>query len=612
MQVFAFRTAAGVRFAGALASLALAATLAQPAWGAHGYSLWGPLQYAPGFGHFAYVNPDARKGGEIRLVSNLRVSAFDKYNPFTIKGNSPAYLMELMFDTLLMAPADEPTAGYGLLAEDVDVAPDRLSATFRIRREARFHNGDPVTARDVVHSFDTLMGPHAMPAYRTVFFEVAGAEALDARTVRFRFKAPNRELPLTVGSLLPVFSHKWGAGKPFDQVVTDVPIGSGPYRIGPVKFGKDITYVRDPAYWARDLGVRRGTANFDRVLVKIYKDNTAQLEALKAGEFDLMMVNSAGDWARRMTGPKFKSGELVKGEFRNRNPTGFQSYVLNARRPLLQDRRVREALGLAIDYEWMNRRLFYGAYQRVHGIFGNTDCQAKGEPDAAQLALMEPWRTQIPPAAFGMAYQAPRTDRSPYGLRENLRQAKALLAEAGWTVQGGVLRNAQGRPFVLEYLDSNEGGIRAVSPWQRNLQKLGIRLNYRAVDYALYQQRLQKFDFDVTTINFQGVPNPGQEFAEYFGSKAADIPDSSNLSGVKSPAVDALVRAMVSAETQPSYLAACRALDRVISHSHYLLPQWYSGVTRMAYNAWRLDKPVVTPPYIIRGDLWAVDTWWAK
>ncbi len=607
MQFFASRTATGVRLAG----LALAAMLAAPAWAAHGYALWGDLKYPAGFAHFDYVNPDAPKGGEIRLVSNLRVSTFDKYNPFTIKGNGPAYLLEMLFDTLLAAPADEPSAAYGLLAEDVDVAPDRLSATFRLRREARFHNGDPVTARDVVHSFDTLIGPHAMPGFRTLLFEVERAEALDARTVRFRFKAPNRELPLTVGAL-PVFSHKWGAGKPFNDVVMEQPIGSGPYRIGPVKFGKDITYVRDTGYWAKDLNVKRGSGNFDRVLVKIYKDNTARLEALKAGEFDLMLVNSAGDWARRMTGPKFKSGELVKGEFRHQNPTGFQSYVLNARRPLLQDRRVREALGLAIDYEWMKRRLFYDAYDRVHGLFGNTACEAKGEPDAAQLALMEPWRKQIPPAAFGPAYAPPRTDQSENGLRENLRRAMAMLAEAGWTVQNGVLRNAQGQPFVLEYLDSNESGIRAVAPWQRNLEKLGIRLIYRAVDYALYQQRLQKFDFDITSINFQGTPSPGQEFAELFGSRAADTPDSSNLSGVKSQAVDALIRAMVSAEAQPAYLAACRALDRVISHSHYLLPQWYSGVTRMVYNAWRLEKPAVTPPYIIRGDLWAVDTWWAR
>ena len=585
--------------------------LAAPStWAAHGYALWGDLKYPAGFRHFDYVNPAAPKGGEIRLVSNLRLSTFDKYNPFTVRGAAPAYLSELMFDSLLTGSLDESGAGYGLLASDVSVADDRLSATFRLRPEARFHNGDAVLAADVKHSFDTLMGPHTSPAYKTLLADVAGVDVLDARTVRYRFKQPNRELPLTVGSL-PVFSRQWGQGKPFDEVVMDVPIGSGPYRIGPVKFGKDITYVRDTTYWARDLPPKRGTGNFDRVLVKIYKDATARLEALKAGEFDLMAFYSAGDWARRVNGKKFDTGELVKGEFRHKLPTGFQSYVLNTRRPLLQDVRVREALGLAIDYEWMNRQMFYGSYQRVHGLFGNTDCAATGLPDAAQLALMEPLRPQIPAAAFGPAYAPPRTDSSATGLRENLRRAQALLRAAGWDVRDGALRNAQGEAMVLEYMDSNEGGVRTVAPWMRNLEKLGITLRFRPVDFALYQQRLQKFQFDITSIAYAGTPTPGQEYADLFGSQAADTDDSGNLAGVKSAAVDKLISHMVGARSQPDFLAACRALERVISHSHYLLPQWFSATHRLAYNAWRLQKPDVTPPYF-KGEAWAIDTWWAR
>ena len=591
-------------------SAVLLAAFSLPAWAAHGYALWGELKYPPGFAHFDYVNPTAPKGGEIRLVGNSRASTFDKYNPFTIKGSAPTYLSELLFDSLLAGSLDEAGAAYGLLAEDVSVAPDRLSATFRLRPEARFHNGDAVQARDVKHSFDTLIGPHTSPAYKTLLVDVAGVDVLDERTVRFRFRQPNRELPLTVGGL-PVFSHQWGAGKPFDQVVMDEPIGSGPYRIGPVKFGKDITYVRDARYWARDLNVRRGTGNFDRVQVRIYRDNTARLEALKAGEFDLMAFYSAGDWARRVNGPKFRSGELVKGEFRHRLPTGFQSYVLNSRRPLLRDVRVRQALGLAIDYEWMNRQMFYQSYTRVLGIFGNTECAASGLPDEAQLALMTPFRADIPPAAFGPAFEPPRTDGSDNGLRENLRRAQHLLAEAGWRVQGGVLTNAQGQPLVLEYLDSNEGGARVVTPWMRNLEKLGVRLNFRPVDFALYQQRLQKFDFDITTIAYQGTLNPGQEYADLFGSRAADTEDSGNLAGVKNPAIDSLISHMVGARAHPEFLAACRALERVVSHGHYLLPQWYSPVHRLAYNAWRLDKPAVVPPYF-RGEAWAIDTWWAR
>ena len=591
----------------------LLAACAPVTWAAHGYALWGDMKYPPGFIHFDYVNPDAPKGGEIRLVSNLRLSTFDKYNPFTIRGAAPAYLSQLMFDSLLAGSLDEEGAGYGLLAEDVAVAPDGLSATFKLRKNARFHNGDPVLAQDVKHSYDTLIGPHTSPAYKTLLVDVAGVDVVDDRTVRYRFRQANRELPLTVGGL-PVFSRKWGQGKPFNEVVMEPPIGSGPYKIGPVKFGKDITYVRDPDYWAKDLNVRRGTGNFDRINVKIYKDNTARLEALKAGEFDLMAFYSAGDWARRVNGKRFDTGELVKGEFQHKLPTGFQSYVLNTRRPLLQDVRVRQALGLAVDYEWMNRQMFYNSYQRVRGLFGNTSCAATGTPSAEELALMTPWRGKIPDAAFGPADEPPRTDR-PHdpavgGLRENLRRAQKLLADAGWTVQNGTLRNAQGQPFVLEYLDSNEGGARVVTPWMRNLEKLGITLRFRPVDFALYQQRLQKFDFDVTTIAYAGTANPGQEYADLFGSQAADTEDSGNLAGVKSPAVDAILSHMVGAKTQPDYLAACHALERVITHSHVFIPQWYSGTHRMAYNAWRLERPTVTPPYF-RGETWAIDTWWA-
>jgi microcin C transport system substrate-binding protein len=589
------------------------ACLCVPAWAAHGYALWGDLKYPPGFSHFDYVNPQAPKKGELRLVSNLRVSTFDKYNPFTMKGNAPAYLSGLMFDTLLAGSQDETASGYGLLAEDVDVPPDGLSATFRLRAQARFHNGDPVLAADVKHSFDTLMGPFTSPGYKTLLEDVAGLDVIDDRTVRYRFKKRNRELPLTVGGL-PVFSRKWGMengkSKPFDKVVMDIPIGSGPYKIGPVKFGKDITYVRDPNYWARDLNVRRGSNNFERITVKIYKDNTARLEALKAGEFDLMRFFSAGDWARRVTGRKFDSGELVKAEFRHRLPAGFQSYVLNTRKEKFKDVRVRQALGLALDYEWMNRQMFYNSYQRVNGLFGNTDCQASGSPGPEELALLEPLRKDIPAAAFGPMTVPPRTDGDS-SLRANLRKALALLKEAGWEVRDGRLRNAKGEPLVIEYLDSNEAGARVVTPWARNLEKIGVQLNFRPVDFALYQQRLQKFEFEISSLAYQGTHSPGQEYADIFGSKAADTEDSGNLSGVKSPAIDALIGHLTSANSKAELLPACRALERVVSHSHLMIPQWMAGTHRIAYNAWRLAMPPQMPPYAT-GEAWAIDTWWAK
>ena len=584
-----------------------------PAWAAHGYALWGDLKYPVNFSHFDYVNSKAPKGGELRLVSNLRVSTFDKYNPFTMKGSAPAYLSDLMFDSLLTGALDESASGYGLLASDVEVSPDGLSVIFRLRSQARFHNGVPVLAEDVKHSFDTLMGPHTSPSYKSLLEDVAGLDVIDTMTVRYRFKKPNKSLVLTVGGL-PVFSHQWGMEngklKPFDQVVTDVPIGSGPYKIGPVNFGKDITYVRDPVYWAKDLNVKKGTSNFDRITVKIYKDNTARLEALKAGEFDLMRFFSAGDWARRVTGKRFDSGELVKAEFKHRLPSGFQSYVINTRREQFKDVRVRQALGLALDYEWMNRQMFYNAYQRVNGLFGNTDCQASGLPGSEELTLLSPWREALPEATFGPMTVAPRTDGA-HSLRENLRQAQALLSAAGWTVKDGALRNAAGKVFALEYLDSNEGSARVITPWARNLEKLGIQLNFRPIDFALYQQRLQKFEFDITSMAYGGTHNPGQEYADMFGSKAADIEDSGNLTGIKSPTVDALIAQMTRAKTKAELLPACRALERVISHSHLLIPQWTAPTHRIVFNAWRVEKPVAMPPYA-QGETWAIDTWWAK
>ena len=605
-----------MRFFRVLCSFLLALTVLAgngPAWAAHGYALWGDLKYPSDFSNFDYVNPVAPKGGELRLVSNLRSSTFDKYNPFTIKGSAPAYLSDLMFDALLAGPLDETASGYGLLAQDVSVAADGMSVTFVLRPEARFHNGDPVLAADVKHSYDMLMGPYTSPAYKTLLEDVAGIDILSERSLRYRFKKPNRELPLTVGGL-PVFSRSWGleGGKPkrFDAVVMDIPIGSGPYRVGPVRFGKDITYVRDPAYWAKDLNVRRGVGNFDRITVKIYKDNTAKLEALKAGEFDLMRFFSAGDWARRVNGKKFDSGELIKGEFKHRLPSGFQSYVINTRRDKFKDVRVREALGLAIDYEWMNRQMFYGAYQRVRGLFGNTDCQASGLPGPQELAILEPWRSQIAPAAMDAMFAPPRTDGAG-SLRDNLRRARDLLGQAGWTVQNGVLRNQKGEAMVIDYLDSNEGGARVVAPWARNLEKLGIKLNYRAVDFALYQQRLSKFEFDIISLAYGGTHSPGQEYADMFGSKAAVTEDSGNMAGVSSPAIDAIIARMTSAKTKADLLPACRALDRVISHSHYLIPQWTATTHRMAFNDRRLGRPGQVPPYS-SGEGWVINTWWAR
>jgi microcin C transport system substrate-binding protein len=595
--------------------LAWTAPLAEAA---HAYAQFGDVKYPAGFAHFDHVNPQAPKGGEIALVSPTRASNFDKYNPFTLKGTAPPNLAGMLFETLLTGTFDEPTTAYGLLAEDVSVAPNKLSATFRLNPAARFHNGDPVLATDVKHSFDTLISQAAAPQYRTYFGEVKGATVLGERLVRFDFVRPNAELPLIVGSL-PVFSHKWGLEgqqrKPFDQLVTDIPIGSGPYRIGPMVFGRDITYVRDPQWWAQNLNVRRGMYNFDRVTFKIYKDNTAQLEAFKAGEFDYIQAFIAREWARTYTGKAFDSGRLIKKELQHGNAGDFQGFLFNTRLPKFQDARVREAIGLAMDFEWMNRQLFFNAYTRVRGYFVASDFEAKGLPGADELALLEPLRTQLPAAVFDKTVpQPPETSLDPdsgHTLRDHLRRAKALLESAGWRYRDGALRNDKGEPFTLEFLDNSGSMGRVVTPFARNLEKLGIQASYKVIDFAILQKRLDVFDFEVISNRSVGSEAPGTELLERFGSKAASVEGSSNLMGVRDPAVDALIDKVVSAQTRPQLVAAARALDRVLRHGHYTVPHWYGSVHRVAYRAGRFETPNITPRYY-QPEGWILATWWAS
>jgi microcin C transport system substrate-binding protein len=596
----------------------LAAWSVASAWAAPGYAVWGKFKYQPGFTHFEYVNPQAPKGGELRMVAGSRISTFDKYNPYTLKGNAPSFLGDLLFESLLAGAMDEVGVGYGLLAEDVEVPPDLLSVTFRLRPQARFHNGDPVRASDVKHSFDTLNSKYAHPTYATLLADVAGVEVIDERTVRFRFKKKDRQLPLTVGGL-PVFSAKWGVengkAKTFDQVIMDIPIGTGPYKIGPVRFGKDITYVRDSNYWAKDLPVRKGMANFDRITIKIYADNTAQLEALKAGEFDLMQFFSAGDWNRRLTGNRIKSGELRKDEFQHKLPDGFYSMVINNRLPKFADRRVRMALELAMDYEWMNLHLFRGSYIRVKGVFSNTQCEAKGDPSPAEVALLEPHRAHLWPEVFGPMALPPNTN-PPNSLRANLLKARQLLQEAGWTYRDGALRNAKGEPLTVEFLDSTEArGVTTTAQWRKALEQLGIDFRVREVDFALWQQRLESNTFEMLGISFPGTHFPGSDYADLFGSKSADVPGSGNYAGIKNPAIDDLVARLSNVDTEEEFLAACRALDRVIAHGHYMVPAWASRNRRIAWSTWKLERPAVVPAYPPEGVPymdWFMFTWWAR
>jgi microcin C transport system substrate-binding protein len=450
-----------------------------------------------------------------------------------------------------------------------------------------------------------------------LYAEVAEVTVLDSRTVRFDFKRVNPELPLIVGGM-PVFSRYWGNVngrlKPFDKIVTDEPIGSGPYKLGRVVFGRDVSYERDNNYWARDLNVRKGLFNFDRITYRLYKDNTAQLEGFKAGEFDLVQSFIAREWARGYTGKQFVNRQLMKSEFKHSNAGDFQGFMFNTRLPKFKDPRVREAIGLAMDFEWMNRQLFYGAYQRVRGYFVASDFEATGTPDVAELALLNPLRDKLPAAVFQSAVpQPPRTSLDPKSgqtLRDHLRRAKTLLAEAGWTYRDGALRNAKGEPFSIEFLDNSGAMGRVITPFTKNLEKLGFQVNYKVIDFAILQKRLDVFDFEIISNRIVGSESPGTELMERFGSKAATTEGSGNFIGIQDPAVDALLDNVLSAKTRPQLITAVRALDRVLRHGHYSVPHWYGGVHRVAWRNGRFELPAVMPRYY-QPESWASATWWA-
>ena len=577
------------------------------AFAAHAFSLYDTPKYPAGFTHFDYVNPDAPKGGELFLANPDRRSSFDKFNPFSLKGVAAAGVSSLMFETLAVSSGDEVATMYGLLADDMVLAPNRLAMTFHINSKARFNNGDPVLAADVKYSFDTLMAKGA-PQFKSIFAEVKRCVVVDERTVRFEFKSLNHELPLIVGSV-PVFSRKWAAGTEFDQIQLVAPIVSGPYLIDRYDTGRSISYKLNPDYWGTNLPVRKGAFNFSRINYRFYKDDVAKLEAFKAGEFDLVVEYSAKNWARSYKGPKFTSGEIIKRELTHSNGAGMQGFVVNLRRPHFQDVRVRRALALALDYEWMNRQLFFGSYKRIYSFFNNSAMAATGLPSGDELKLLEPLRDKLDPAVFGPAPLPPNTD-APRSLRANLLEAVELLRQAGWTYREGALRNAKGEPFAFEIIDDQSALSRVISVYIRNLEKLGIQVTQRTADFALVQKRMDEFDFDMTSIRFPDVSSPGNEMFDMFGSKAADEKGSNNAWGLKDPAVDRLVEKLVAADSRQQLVATARALDRVLLHKHIMVTHWYSSTHRVAYRD-RFGIPATAPLYY-QADPYVISTWWQQ
>ncbi len=589
-----------------ISTLALLLTLvfgvAPAAQAAHGVSIDGKLKYPPDFSHFDYVAADAVPGGDLVLHS---LGSFDKMNPFTLKGSAPDGLSELVFETLAVASLDEPFAEYGLIAKDIELAADRLSVTYTLHEAARFSDGSPITADDVKFSLDTLKSEDAHPFYASYYHDIARAEILGPHKVRFHFARSNREIHM-IASQLPVLSKSFYEKHPFAAPGMTVPIGSGPYVVSDFKQGKSITYKRNPDYWARELPSRRGLFNFDTITVKFYKDQIVAVEAFKAGEFDFMHVNIAKQWARDLEGNRFERGDIVKKLVPHKNNQGMQAFVFNLRRSLFADIRVRRAIGLAFDFERTNTTLFFDQYTRSNSYFSNSELAATGLPQGLELAILEPFRGQVPDAVFTTPL-TPVATGSPQALRDNLRQAKALLAEAGWTITNGRLVNAKNEPFTFEILLSSASFERVMADFAKNLQTLGITATYRTIDPALYVRRMQTFDYDMTVEVFSQSQSPGNEQRDLWTSAAADREGSRNTIGIKNPVVDQLVDRIIYAKTQEELTAACKALDRVLWHNYYVVPNWYLATYRLAY--WnKFAQPRTLPLYYSPFQL--LMTWW--
>lgn len=585
------------------AFLPLGVQAAQAVTTSHALALHDAPKYGPDFAHVDYVNPDAPKGGTIRLGV---VGTFDSLNPFIIKG-MPAAGAGMVFETLLEKTMDEPLSSYGHLAESVRLPDDRKWVEFTLRPQARWQDGEKITADDVIWSFNTLI-EKGQPFYRSYYSQVEKAEALDARTVRFTFKKPgNRELPLIIGDLPVLPKHYWTAeGHDFSRTTMTPPMGSGPYKIKSVEAGRRLVLERVKDWWAKDLPINKGRYNFDTVIFDYYRDPGVSFQAFLGGNVDFRQENIAKNWAQGYSKhPAVKRGEIQLKEIRQSLPAGMQAFIYNTRRPIFSDPLVREALAYAFDFEWSNKQLAFGSYVRNNSYFANSDLAASKPIDGYEKNLLEPFHDQLPSRVFTDIYQPPKTNGSG-DVRANLRTASALLQKAGWNLQNGVLRNEKGEAFRFEILLDSGMFDRWILPFIGNLKKLGIQTELREVDVAQYQNRMNDFDFDMTVGGFAESLTPGNEQIAYWGSELADQPGGMNLAGVKNPAIDALVDHIIHAQTREELVTATHALDRVLLWNFYVIPQWYSGTFRLAY--WnRITGPAQNPPY----GLPILETWWA-
>lgn len=565
-----------------------------------GMALHGNPRYPDGFKAFAYVNPAAPKGGDVRHDS---IGTFDSLNSFIDKG-VPAEGLNLIYDTLTVRSLDEPFSQYGLLAERIERDPQHPSwIIFYLRKSAVFSDGVPVTADDVVFSFNTLMR-EGDPSYRLYYADVSKVEALSPQKVKFTFKTDdNRELPHIIGELPVLPKHYWEK-REFRKTSLDIPVGSGPYIVKSLDAGKSITYARNPSYWGRDLPVMRGQHNIDLITYRYYRDITVALEAFKAGQYDLRMESMAKLWATAYNFPAMQKGLIQKQNIRHYNPTGMQAFAFNLRRPQFQDVRVRQALGLAFDFEWSNKALFNSAYTRTASYFSNSELAATGAPSKEELALLTPFKAQLPASVFAAVTPPPKSDGSG-NIRNQLLKAQQLLQQAGWVIRNGKLVNNKGDVFQMEMLLAQPEFERVVQPYARNLSRLGITLKIRVVDIPQYIERVQrKRDFDVIVHGYGQSLSPGNEQRDFWGSASANVDGSRNVIGIKNPIIDALVKTLVQADTREQLVTACRALDRVLLAGYYVIPQWHINSWRVAY--WDIfERPAKVPPYGL-----AVESWW--
>ncbi|MDR3493371.1 MAG: extracellular solute-binding protein [Ancalomicrobiaceae bacterium] len=599
------KAAAAVPFAAPFAGIAAFAEDSER----YGLSYFGDLKYPADFAHFDYVNPDAPTGGRlIRTAAfgafNQSLLTFDTLNSLVLKGQAPANEL-VIFDTLMARALDEPDAIYGLVAKSVRVLDGGRRYVFRLRPEARFHDGSPLTADDVVFSM-RLLKDKGHPDIVESIKGLASAEVGSDGEVVVTFAAGvSRGMPLFVAGL-PILSKAYYTAHDFEKSTMEPPLGSGPYRIGRFEAGSYIEYQRVPDYWGKDLPVNRGQGNFDIIRYEMYRNRTVSLEAFKAGQYLMREEFTARDWATQYNFPAVIDGRVKTFELPDGLPSGAQGWFLNMRRPQFADIRVREALGLAFDFEWTNKNLFYGSYTRTASFFENSDLKATGKPSAAELALLEPFRGRVPDEVFGEAWVPPVSDGSGHD-RTLLRRASELLKAAGWVSDNGVLKNAKGEALTIEFLEDDPGLERIVQPYLLNLKLLGVSATVRTIDAAQYQSRLDDFDFDATSRRFSMSPTPDEGISVFWRSDFAKLQGSRNYAGIADPVIDALLKTMLSANSRVELEAAARALDRVLRSGRYWVPHWYKTSHNMA--VWDVyGRPDKVPAY--DNDAGINATWW--